>query len=89
MDRAVLSRTWAAQAQALAEQGFVECRMCRRREDLAGALQLWRNGEIVYAICERCAACSDILITPTERGVEVRGKRRRPYVLVPVHGGAG
>lgn len=87
MDRATLFRTWAAQAQALAEQGVVECRMCHRREDLAGALQLWRNGDLVYAICERCAESSDILITPTERGIEVRGKRRRPHVLVPIHGG--
>lgn len=81
MDRAALSRAWAAQAQALAERGLVECRMCSRQEDLAGALQLWRNGVLVYAICERCAGSHDILITPTERGTEVRAKRRHPYVL--------
>jgi len=87
MDRVQLSRAWSAQAQALAERGLVECRMCRRHEDLAGALQLWRNGVLVYAICERCAGDHDILITPTECGTEVRAKRRRPYVIAS--GGAG
>jgi hypothetical protein len=87
MDKADLSRAWAAQAQALAEQGIVECRMCRRREDLEGALQIWRNGALVYAICERCTLSHDILITPTERGTEVRAKRRRPYVLLDSKGG--
>lgn len=84
----ILSRVWAAHAQALAERGVIECRVCRRHEDLAGALQLWRHGELVYALCERCAGSHDLLITPTKRGVEVRGKRRRPYVIVPAPGGA-
>jgi len=87
MDSDTLSRTWAAQAQALAEQGIVECRMCRRHEDLAGALQIWLGGVLVYAICERCTGDHDVLITPTERGTEVRAKRRRPYVIAP--GGVG
>ena len=81
MDRANISEAWAAQAQALAERGVVECRMCRRREDLEGALQLWRNGVLVYAICERCSETHSILITPTDRGTEVRAKRRRPILL--------
>lgn len=87
MDRAKISEAWAAQAQALAERGVVECRMCRRHEDLEGALQLWRNGVIVYAICESCSGTHDILITPTERGTEIRAKRRRPILLSSSGGG--
>jgi len=87
MDRTTISEAWAAQAQALAERGVVACRMCRRHEDLEGALQLWRNGVIVYAICERCSVSHDILITPTERGTEIRAKRRRPILLSSSGGG--
>ena len=81
LDEGALGRAWAAEAQALAEKGVVECRMCRRREDLAGALQIWRNGIIVYALCKRCTQDNHILITPTEHGTEVRARRRSPYIL--------
>lgn len=87
MDREMLATAWAAQAQALAEQGIVACRMCQRREDLAGALQIWRNGILVYAICVRCAGSHDVLITPSDQGIEVRARRRQPYVLVAGPGG--
>lgn len=87
MDKEVLAKAWATQAQALAEEGIVACRMCPRREDLAGALQIWRSGILVYAICAQCAGSHDVLITPTEQGIEVRARRRRPYVLVAGPGG--
>ncbi len=87
MDKARYSQAWAARAQKLAEHGIVECRMCLRREDLKGALQIWRNGVLVYAICEFCAQFHDILITPSERGIEVRAKRRRAYAIESNAGG--
>jgi hypothetical protein len=87
MDNETLAKAWAAQAQALAEQGIVVCRMCTQREDLAGALQIWRSGILVYAICARCAGSHHVLITPTDRGIAVRARRRQPYVLVGRPGG--
>ncbi|MCA9557954.1 MAG: hypothetical protein KC583_05245 [Myxococcales bacterium] len=76
-----LGRAWARQAQLDAEQGVIECRMCRRRAGLDEALTLWRNGALVFAVCDRCSTSHDVLLTPTEAGVEVRARRRRPVVI--------
>lgn len=71
-----LQRAWAAQAQADAERGVIECRLCRRRAGLDATTTLWRNGLLVFAVCDACAAHHHILMTPTERGVEVRAKAK-------------
>lgn len=76
-----LQRAWVRQAQLDAEQGVIECRMCRRRGGLDKALTLWRNGALVFAVCDRCSTSHDVLLTPTEAGVEVRARRRRPLVI--------
>ena len=74
-------RAWARQAQLDAERGVIECRMCRRRAGLDEALTLWRNGALVFAICDRCSTSHDVLLTPTEAGVEVRARRRTTLVV--------
>lgn len=76
-----LGRTWAHQAQCDAERGVIECRICRRRGGLDAALTLWRNGALAFAVCDRCSTSHDVLLTPTEAGVEVRARRRRPLVI--------
>ena len=76
-----LQRAWAQQAQLDAERGVIECRMCRRRSGLDETLTLWRNGVLVFAVCDRCSRSHDVLLTPTEAGVEVRARRRRPLVI--------
>ena len=81
MDNADLQRAWVRQAQLDAERGVIECRMCRRRSGLDEAISLWRNGTLVFAVCDRCAARHDILLTPTEAGIEVRARRREPIVV--------
>ena len=83
MVEANLGSAWAARAQELAERGIIECRMCRRHEDLGGAFQLWRNGGLVFALCERCASTHDVLMRPTDRGIEIRAHRRGPLVIQP------
>jgi len=76
-----LGRAWARQAHLDAERGVIECRMCRRRAGLDETLTLWRNGALVFAVCDRCAASHDVLLTPAEAGVEVRARRRGPPVI--------
>jgi hypothetical protein len=76
-----LQRAWVAQAQAEAERGVLHCRMCRRHGPLDEAFTLWRNGVLVFAVCERCACSHDVLIRPTEAGIEVRGRARTPLAL--------
>ena len=76
-----LGRAWARQAQLDAERGVIECRMCRRRVGLDEATTLWRNGALVFALCDRCAARHDILMTPTSEGIEVRARARSPLIL--------
>jgi hypothetical protein len=81
MDGDALQRTWVAQAQADAERGVLECRMCRRHGPIDEALTLWRNGVLVFAVCDRCARTHDILIRPTDEGIEVRGRSRGPLIV--------
>ena len=76
-----LHRAWVAQAQADAERGVLQCRMCRRHGNLDEALTLWRNGVLVFAVCERCSSSHDVLIRPTDAGIEVRGRARTPLVI--------
>jgi hypothetical protein len=76
-----LGEAWARQAQLDAERGVIECRMCRRRAGLDETLTLWRNGALVFAVCDRCAGSHDILTTPTDAGIEVRARRRAPSVV--------
>ena len=76
-----LGRAWARQAHLDAERGVIECRMCRRRAGLDEALTLWRNGVLVFAVCDRCASSHDVLLSPTDAGIEVRARRRRPVVV--------
>jgi hypothetical protein len=62
MDADALQRAWVAQAQADAERGVVACRMCRWQAPLDEALTLWRNGVLVFAVCDRCTGASDVLV---------------------------
>ncbi|NOK04668.1 MULTISPECIES: hypothetical protein [Myxococcus] len=77
-----LQRAWVLQAQADAERGVLECRMCRRRSPLEETTTLWRNGLLVFALCDRCSASHDVVFSPTPAGVEVRARRRSPAELV-------
>lgn len=79
--RAEHQRAWAQQAQLDAERGVIECRMCRRHTGLDETTTLWRNGLLVFALCNRCSASHDIVLTPTEAGTEVRARRRGPVVV--------
>ena len=81
MNDADLQQAWVRQAQLDAERGVIECRMCRRRSGLDEAISLWRNGTLVFAVCDLCAARHDILLTPTEAGIEVRARRREALVV--------
>ena len=81
MDNADLQRAWVRRAQLDAERGVIECRMCRRRAGLNEAITLWRNGTLVFAVCDRCVARHDILLTPTEAGMEARALRRGPFIV--------
>ncbi len=79
--RPELQRAWVQQAQVDAERGFIECRMCRRRAGLDVTTTLWRNGMLVFALCDRCSSSHDVVFSPTEAGVEVRARRRAALVI--------
>ncbi len=81
MDRDALQRAWVARAQADADRGVIECRFCRRPSPLDEAITLWRNGFLVFAVCDRCCGCHDVVIRPTGAGIEVRGMGRGPLVI--------
>ena len=76
-----LQHAWVKQALLDAERGVIECRMCGGSGALDQTITLWRNGTLVFAVCDRCAGSHDILMRPTEAGIEVRARRRSPLVL--------
>jgi hypothetical protein len=81
MNSADLNAAWVKQAQLDAERGVIECRVCHARGSLADTITLWRNAVLVFAACNRCASSHDILMRPTERGLEVRAHTRHPLVV--------
>lgn len=81
MDAETLHDAWVAQAQADAERGVLQCRTCRRHGPLDEALTLWRNGVLVFAVCARCSLAHEVVLRPTERGIEIRGRRVGPLVV--------
>lgn len=81
MDPAELSRAWVRQAQLDAERGVIACRRCTRHAGLDAATTLWRDGQLVFALCDRCAASHDVLMRQTAEGVEVRARARMPILV--------
>lgn len=76
-----LQRAWFKQAQLDAERGVIECRVCKRRAGLEETTTLWRNGALVFALCDRCSGTHEIHMRPTNRGVEIRGRQITPITL--------
>jgi hypothetical protein len=81
MDRDELQQAWVRQAQLDAERGVVACRMCKAQVGLDEVITLWRNGALVFAVCDRCAVSHEVVIRPTGDGIEIRGRARGPLVL--------
>jgi hypothetical protein len=76
-----LQRAWVQQAQADAERGVIACRMCRMHAGLDECTTLWRNGLLVFALCDRCAGSHEVMFSPSEAGVAVRARRSGPIVV--------
>lgn len=74
-------RLWAEQAQREAHQDLLTCRVCKQTGSIDEAITIWRDGKILYGICDNCLAGFEFLITPTERGIEVRGKSRGSIIV--------
>ncbi len=76
-----LQRAWVQQAQLDAERGIIACRVCRRPSSLEHTLTVWRNGVLVFALCDGCSAAHDVLLHPTDAGVEIRARARTPLIV--------
>jgi hypothetical protein len=76
-----LQRAWVAQAQQDAERGVIACRVCKAHTGLDASMTVWRNGLLVFAICDRCTTQHSITMTPTEHGIEVRAQRELPLII--------
>jgi len=76
-----LQRVWVQQAQLDADRGVIACRVCRRPSSLEHTLTLWRNGVLVFAICDRCSGAHDVQVHPTDAGLEVRARARTPLIV--------
>jgi len=76
-----LARAWVRQAQLDAERGVVACRMCSRHASLETTLTLWRDGVLVFAVCDACAGSHEVVMRPTDGGIEVRARHRAPFIV--------
>ena len=76
-----LARAWVRQAQLDAERGVIVCRMCSRHASLETTLTLWRDGVLVFAVCDGCAGSHEIVMRPTAAGIEVRARHRAPLIV--------
>lgn len=81
MNAAELQRAWVRQAQLDAARGVITWRMCQSLRGLDRTITLWRNGALVFALCDGCSASHEILMTPVESGIEVRARARSPLVV--------
>ena len=76
-----VNAAWVRQAQLDADRGIVECRVCKTTAELARAVTLWINGTLLFAVCEPCRAEHEIVMRPTERGIEIKARARTPLVV--------
>ncbi|MDY0003818.1 MAG: hypothetical protein RBU30_21150 [Polyangia bacterium] len=81
MEEKDLQQAWVRQALLDAERGVMECRMCREHVGLNEAVTLWRNGVLVFGVCDRCAGTHDIVMRRVDAGLEVRARPRVPLVV--------
>lgn len=81
MNEDPMQRAWLKQAQLDAARGVIACRMCNALQGLEETTTLWRNGVLVFAVCDRCAQRHDIVMSPVETGIEIRARARGPIVL--------
>ena len=81
MNEDLMQRAWLKQAQLDAARGVIACRMCKALQGLEETTTLWRNGVLVFAVCDSCAHRHDIVMSPVETGIEVRARARGPIVL--------
>ena len=81
MNAESMNHAWVKQAQLDADRDVIECRVCKTKRSLETTITLWLNGALVFAVCHRCTAAHDIVMRPTERGVEVRARTRAPLIV--------
>jgi hypothetical protein len=81
MNAETLNEAWVKQAQLDADRDVIECRVCKVKRSLESTITLWLNGGLVFAVCHHCTEAHDIVMRPTERGVEVRARSRRPLIV--------
>lgn len=81
MNTAALNAAWVRQAQLDAERGVLECRVCKAKHRLDETVTLWMNGTLLFAICGECRQTHDVVMRPTERGVEIRARAHAPLIV--------
>jgi hypothetical protein len=83
VNASALQAAWVRQAQLDADRGVVECRVCKMKGRLDETVTLWMNGALLFAVCSDCRQAHDIVMRPTERGVEIRARLPTPLVVGP------
>jgi hypothetical protein len=58
------------------ETSDVCCQVCCASKTADEAIVLWREDEVVFAVCRECTGAHDIVMRPSSSGVQVLAKSR-------------
>lgn len=72
--------------EAFADIGKMRCRCCHHVVELDRALSVWRNGQLVFGVCDDCCVANVLMIGATERGIAVHRVSR---AAMPTPSGRG
>lgn len=70
------------EAQGLADSGKMRCQLCHQVAALTAGVTVWRGNVIAFSICDTCLQSHHVVMRPTDKGIEIKGSRVRPYELV-------
>ncbi len=70
-----------AEVLELADKGQGKCRVCKKIGPLGKFLTCWKDGHIVFAICEDCMGSSVIVMERVSAGYKIKASRKSAITL--------
>lgn len=65
----------------LADKGQGKCRVCHKIGPLGKFLTCWKDGNLVFAICEDCMGSSVIIMEAVSAGYRIKASKKSAITL--------
>lgn len=75
------ARRSVAEVLDLADKGQGKCRVCKKIGPLGKFLTCWKDGHIVFAICEDCMGTSVIVMERVIAGYKIKASKKSAITL--------